>query len=222
MQIEQHDESRAHCCLIVDYQNMCHTAAGGTVIRPARPVKSWYASRMSFPIDLTRAETTPFSVLAERPNDPGVHQLLATFAGRWRGPTRLWLDPAAPPEQTVMELEAATILGGRWLELSYQGVAMGKPHAGRMLIGFHGDAGEVELAWVDSFHTGSAIMLSKGRPAGATVDVLGSYVAGDQRWGWRTKLEVPFESRLVLRAFNVAPSGEEYPAIESLLGRVEA
>lgn len=164
-------------------------------------------------IDLASAETAPFEA-AEG------HTLLRAFVGLWSGPTKLWLDPAAPPEETRSTLHAELLLGGRWLRLSYRGVSFAKPHAGEMLLGFHKDAGELELAWIDSAHTGSAIMFSKGKlGAAGVVDVLGGYLAGEERWGWRSVLHCPTPDELVIEAFNVSPQGEEERAMLSRLTR---
>jgi len=168
---------------------------------------------MTAPADLAHAPTSPFE-----PTD--AHARLQRFAGSWQGTTRLWLEPGTPPEETRTELHAQLILGGRWLRLEWVGTAFGKPHAGEMLLGFHRDAGEYELAWVDSSHTGSAIMLSTGPASGEpVVDVVGSYRAGTQRWGWRTRLSCPSPDALAIDAFNISPEGEEHRAIATLLTR---
>jgi hypothetical protein len=169
---------------------------------------------MTARIDLTHIETAPFAAGPE-------HQLLAQLAGSWRGPTQLWLEPEAPPEDSHTELLAEVILGGRWLRLSQRGAAFGKPHAGEMLLGYHVDARAYELAWVDSSHTGTSIILSSG-PASepGLVDVLGSYAAGEQRWGWRTRLRLVSREELLMEAFNIPPGGPELRAIVSRLRRV--
>jgi hypothetical protein len=176
---------------------------------------------MSTRIDLTTTETAPFEAALG-------HTLINAFVGLWSGPTKLWLDPAGAPEETHTTLHAEPVLGGRWLRLSYRGISFGKPHAGEMLLGFHKDAGEFELAWIDSAHTGSAIMLSKGKPGSpGVVDVLGSYLGGGERWGWRTVFSLggagvtqgPPPDELVIEAFNVSPGGAEERAMLSRLTR---
>jgi uncharacterized protein DUF1579 len=168
---------------------------------------------MTSPIDLVSAETAPFTAGPE-------HQMLATFAGSWRGPTQLWLDPSEPPEESQTELLAELVLGGRWLRLSWRGTALAKPHAGQMLIGYHSDARNYELAWIDSFHTASSIMLFTGPAAPGSVDVLGSYSAGGQRWGWRNRLSLASRDELLFEAFNIPSDGVEIPAIASRLRKV--
>lgn len=58
-------------------------------------------------------------------------------------------------------------------------------------------------------------------PAGPAVSVLGSYRAGEQRWGWRTALRREGDA-LVIEATNIEPGGEETRAIEVRLARLTA
>jgi hypothetical protein len=128
------------------------------------------------------------------------------------------MDPNEPPERTTTHARVEALLGGRFVRVDYQGTIMGAPHAGQMLFGFHREEGLHTLAWIDSFHTGTTIMMSTGAPVGVGVDVLGSYAAGPDRWGWRTWARREGDT-LVLEAFNIAPSGESFPAVRSVLRR---
>lgn len=153
----------------------------------------------------------------------GWHQRLQSLAGSYSGTTRTWLDPDAAPDVSAGELHAQAILGGRWLRLEQLGSVAGTAHAGELLLGYHIDGAEFELCWVDSFHTGSAMMMSSGKPRQDNViSVTGSYAAGSERWGWRTELHLPIEQPgpLTLRAFNISPAGQEWPAIESIWTRL--
>jgi hypothetical protein len=139
---------------------------------------------------------------------------LLSLAGRYTGRTRVWLDPSAPPDESDSELVVQPILGGRWLRLEEQGSMQGRSRAGEMLLGFHRDAKQWEMTWVDTFHTGTSVMISTGAPrADGVIAVTGSYAAGSERWGWRTELDA--RDGLTLRAINITPSGEESPAIET-------
>jgi hypothetical protein len=73
------------------------------------------------------------------------------------------------------------------------------------------------MYWIDSFHTGASALWSTG-PAGAAIEVLGSYRAGDQTWGWRTTYR-EIDGQLVIAATNISPEGKDYPAIEVRLSR---
>lgn len=149
------------------------------------------------------------------------HARLALLAGDWKGTTTTWFDPSAPPEESAVQMRVESVLGGRFLRLQYASTITGKPHAGEMLVAFEKDEDRFSVAWIDSFHTGSALMVSLGDEAPdaeAPVSVLGSYAAGDQRWGWRTVMH-PHPERFVIEAFNIAPDGKEHPALKTELAR---
>lgn len=168
---------------------------------------------MSERIDATNAPTAPFQPVAP-------HEALRNMVGRWSGQTQTWLDPSAAPDESKTEATIESLLGGRWIRVDYQSTVQGKPHAGQMLIGFHTDAMQFEIAWVDSFHTGTSVMLSTGAlPPDGTVSVLGSYPAGDERWGWRTVLRLPLHGELVIEEYNISPAGQEDRAVEMRLTR---
>lgn len=165
------------------------------------------------------ATTWPSSAALTFEPSSAEHPKLQALAGRYLGLTKTWLDPTQPPEESTAELRIESIFGGRWLRLEQHGTCMNQPHAGEMLLGFHRDADQFELAWVDSFHTGSAIMFSTGpRREDGLIAVTGCYLAMQERWGWRTE----FDNRngLTTRAFNIMPSGDESPAIDTTWTRL--
>jgi hypothetical protein len=164
-------------------------------------------------IDAAEAATTPFEGTPH-------HELLARMVGRWSGPTRTWFEPGATPEECTSEVSIESVLGGRFVRITSSGRVMDRPHAGEMLVGFHRDLEQYEIAWADSFHTGTSLMLSTGAPQpGGAISVLGSYPAGDERWGWRTVLRLSGPDALLLEAFNITPAGDEMRAIETRLRR---
>lgn len=160
-------------------------------------------------VDATNAPTKSFDPTAE-------HRVLLAMAGTYEGPTETWFDPDKDPERSTTHATVEVLLGGRFIRIDYRGTAMGAPHAGQMILGFHRDAALYELAWIDSFHTGTATMLSTGAPSGEVVSVLGGYTAGSERWGWRTTLRRD-GTALVIEAFNITPAGDESRAVRSVL-----
>lgn len=167
---------------------------------------------MSTHIALATAATSPFEPTPE-------HARFLPLAGLWEGPTTTWFDPSTPPDHNHTQACFEAVLGGRFLRLQYSGTVIGKPHAGEMLFAYEIDEKRYSLAWIDSFHTGTMLMISVGNiTADGAISVLGSYAAGDQRWGWRTVLH-PNPDNLILEAFNVMPDGTEYPAIKTCFAR---
>lgn len=158
------------------------------------------------------APTAPFELT-------DAHQKLARMVGTWSGTTRTWFDPPSPPEESEIEATVDSLLGGRWIRIEARGTAAGKPHAGQMILGFHRDEQSYEMSWIDSFHTGTAIMLFTGPavPDDRPVAVTGSYRAGDERWGWRTEFAWKPSAELWIQAWNISPDGHEERAIETIL-----
>jgi len=149
--------------------------------------------------------------------DTGPHAQLARALGRWRGTARLWFEPGILAAEDSVTGEISSVGAGRWVRHAYATRIDGTEHTGSALLGFHLDEHAWQVAWVDTFHTGSAIMLSEGPLAddpGAPISVLGSYGDGDGgRWGWRTTFEIADDGVLV-RHFNITPQGEEALAVE--------
>lgn len=146
------------------------------------------------------------------------HYQLRALHGRYTGEVKTWLEPSHPPEKTLAELRVETLLGGRWTRFAQQGTTAGQAHSGEMLLGYHNDIAKFEHCWIDSFHTGTAMMISTGeKRTDGVIAVTGSYRAGPQTWGWRTEFHLnPF----ITRCFNISPEGEEYPAIETVWTRL--
>lgn len=165
-------------------------------------------------MDLARTATATWT-----PDEP--HTRLAALAGRWKGRTRIWLEPTSTPEEAETSLEAQPILGGRFLRLSYVSIAGGQPHAGEYTLGWDQNERRWTLAWVDSFHMGTGVMLSLGAvgDAGPMV-VYGDYLAGTERWGWRTAILPEGPHRLKIEMFNSWPGHADYLGVQSILERV--
>ena len=163
-----------------------------------------------------RVSRWPSAMKPPAPPPSPEHERLSSLVGRWGGRTRLWLDPAKPPQEGDGELRIEAVLGGRWLRFEEHGFAAGQSHAGEMLLGFQREPAEYQASWIDTFHTAGAILFSTGAPrADGIIAVTGSYAAGPERWGWRTEIEPLPEGTLILRAVNIAPNGAEYPALET-------
>lgn len=144
---------------------------------------------------------------------------LQGLAGAWRGTTKTFFDPNTPAEEAATEVDVEVILGGRHVRLTYASVVMGSPHVGEMTFSHDG---RFSVTWLDSFHTGDAVMALAGEKGG-DFTALGSYAAGPERWGWRITLSLPAPdggAELFIDEKNISPAGEVYPAVEMRLRRV--
>lgn len=158
-----------------------------------------------------------------KPFDPAPeHTRMARWEGEWRGIARTWLDPAQPPTEATLEGRIAPLLGGRFVRFTYRSSLNGAPLAGELLIAFETSEKVWRTSWIDSFHTGSAILVSTSEPEAKDLNVRGTYFAAPEqpRWGWRTELLDPTDADLSLRMYNVSPEGKEDLGVEVALHRI--
>jgi hypothetical protein len=151
-------------------------------------------------------------------NDPR-HDALTAIAGEWTGTVRLWLKPTSTPTEDPIAVSARRAADGQALALEYTGAHGDDKVAGIAIIGYDVNTGRHAIGWLDSFHTGTALMVSEGEPKpGALVDVTTTYGGGDEPWGWRTKLATEGDA-LVWTMYNSGPGIPEYLAFEARLTR---
>ena len=82
-------------------------------------------------------------------------------------------------------------------------------------------AGAMRGVWRDSFHSSEEFTISEGKAEGpGEVQILGHYSApSGPDWGWRTHLRTDGEDRFEITMVNIAPGGEETPAVRMEFGR---
>ncbi|MDI1477746.1 DUF1579 family protein [Polyangium sp. y55x31] len=163
-------------------------------------------------VNLETEQTKPY----ERDSE---HQRLARLVGVWRGTARTIMGPNVAPIEAAWEGRIAAILDGRFVRFTYRSSVEDKPIAGEMLIAFESGEKLWRTSWVDSFHTGTMILVSEG--SGTDIDVRGSYFAaeGHPRWGWRTVIDDAQAEKLTIRMYNITPDGEEFLGVEITLSR---
>lgn len=145
---------------------------------------------------------------------------LIRAVGEWRATYKL-RDPGNTLSDDSDSTAVVTpLLDGRFVRIDYRWAFKGTPQEGSLLVGCEND-GTATVPWIDSFHNGQGVMVSKGRatPEGE-IDVRGSYqVLGHPDWGWRTVLSAT-DSALSIVMYNVTPEGEEHLGVDAQYRRV--
>lgn len=92
---------------------------------------------------------------------PGMeHEKLKVLVGKWKYTSKMWMAPNSQPEVSEGTSDNKLILGGRFLEETVKGKAMGMPFEGRAIVGFDRVTKEFNTVWIDSMMTG--MLISKG------------------------------------------------------------
>jgi len=94
------------------------------------------------------------------------HVALETRVGKWTTLLRMWNDPATQPSFDTGTAEIRWILGGRYLESTYEGTFLGGRFSGLGLTGFDNIKEKYVTTWIDDAGTG--ILHSEGTFDAAT------------------------------------------------------
>lgn len=158
----------------------------------------------------------------EESKEKGFHSHFSKISGNWKGSSKVWFEPGEPIDSAEMKATFNVLLEGRFLELNYESTFQGKPLEGKMIFGAYMKLNRFEVSWIDSFHTGTAIMFSFGEMKSENLNVLTEYPVGEnnqQMWGWRTEMEIKNPDHVVIRAYNIIPGEAEALAVEYDLKR---
>ncbi len=118
------------------------------------------------------------------------HKKLAPLAGKFNVKTKMWMDPAKPPQESSGTSERSWIMGERYLEERFQGNYGGQPFTGMGLYGYDNVTKKYFGSWIDSMST--ALTTVRGTMSGNTIAYKG--MMSDPMAG----KEVPYTMRLTL------------------------
>jgi len=98
------------------------------------------------------------------------HARLTPMVGTWRAKTTFTMAPGAPPQVHEGTSVHRFVLGGRYLEQIYKGIAMGMPFEGIGYTGYDNVKKRYVGTWMDTFCTGPMNSVGVGRPTDEKID----------------------------------------------------
>src|SRR5687767_13567678 len=101
--------------------------------------------------------------------------LIEVVVGEWEGLTRTWFEPGDPSDESPTHGRIRRVGDSRFVLHEYEGSSDGERREGVEIVGLglEAEGGAFVSAWVDTFHMGSDVMLSRGGEAPGGFSVLG-------------------------------------------------
>ena len=145
------------------------------------------------------------------------HDVLKSLEGTWKTQVKFWMDPKGEPEVSEGTSDAKIIFGGRFLEQTFSGTAMGKPFEGRGIIGYDNLRKEYTGIWFDNMATG--IMTSSGKydPDTKIITEEGSLscpITGEAHRWYRSAWTVSDRDHNTYQSYSHDARGQEYKSLE--------
>lgn len=148
---------------------------------------------------------------------PGeAHKKLAGMVGTWDATVKMYNAPGAPPQVSTGTSESKLVLGGRWVQETFNGNFMGMPFSGIGYTGYDNLKKQYIGTWMDSMSTslmqstGTADASGKNFTFSATVDdpVTGKPVAT------KSTVTVTDENHHTMEMWMPAPDGKMFKMME--------
>jgi hypothetical protein len=100
------------------------------------------------------------------------HKKLEPFVGAFDVKVRSWMAPGAPPAESSGSAQNRWVLGGRYVEETFDGQFMGQPFSGIGYTGYDNIKKAFVSTWMDNMST--SIMMTKGSMDGNTMTSSGT------------------------------------------------
>ena len=145
------------------------------------------------------------------------HDKLDPFVGEWNQKIRMWMRPDAEPQVLTGKAEYEWIMGGRFLQGTYEGNFMGQPFHAMDLLGYDNYREQYVSIWVDNLSTG--LMSVKGWYNDETDTIVMHGTVDDLIHNFpnrpvRTETEIRSDDHIVYRSYTVDRNGDEYKTME--------
>ena len=143
------------------------------------------------------------------------HKVLARRVGKWDVVVKTWMAPGQPPMESKGTAEIKSILGDRFIQMTFTGSFMDKPFNGIGLTGYDNVKKKVVGTWVDNMST--SIMRSEGTFNAATKTTTSESVTMDPSTGKECKgrtVEKWESDNKIVEEFFRKEGGKEMKAME--------
>jgi len=147
-------------------------AAPATGAAKAAPTAS--ANKAAAPAAQSAEQAEMMKKWMEVASPSEAHKKLEGIVGTWDTTVKMWQTPDAPVQESKGTSMNKMVLGGRWLEQSYEGQFMGMPFNGIGYTGYDNYKKQYVGMWMDTSSTAAMMSTGMADPAGKTMTFTGS------------------------------------------------
>ncbi|MBI4467499.1 MAG: DUF1579 family protein [Acidobacteria bacterium] len=150
------------------------------------------------------------------------HKHLEWLVGTWTTKSTFWMAPGAPPVEATGKARHNSILGGRFVRVTYEGDFAGQPFTGEGTVGYDKFKNKYVEAWQDNMGTmmvsasGECDGQGKVRIMRGDMDDL---MTGKPSW-FRSVYRFDGPDRYTLEMWGPGPDGKEFRVLEIVHTRV--
>ena len=143
---------------------------------------------------------------------PGAgHARLMPMVGTWRATTTFTMAPGAAPQVHGGTSIHRFVLGGRYLEQIYKGMAMGMPFEGIGYTGYDNVQKRYVGTWMDTFGTGLMSSIGVGRPTDEKIEFVSEAIEpSGKKKIFDSIIRIRDHSRHSYEMWTKGPTGKSY------------
>jgi len=152
------------------------------------------------------------------------HRKLQPLIGTWNQTVRIRMTPNADPEVLESTATYEWIMGGRYVQGTYEGNFMGEPFQGMDLLGYDNYRQQYVALWIDNLGTGFMTTTGWYNDQTDTLIMHGSVDDTMQDFPnrpLRTETEFKSDDHIVYRSYTVDRQGNEFQSMEIVCRRAE-
>ncbi len=181
-----------------------------------------FAAEKAGALDPKMQETIKQYEAAATPGE--AHKVLADIKGNWKTVSQMWQTAGGKPETSKGTSSFKTILGDRWLQQEFKGMAMGKSFQGVGMVGYDNVKQKYITNWYDSMST--ALTQSEGDFDATTKTFkdkgnMSSPIAPSKTQAFRSEWQMVNKNKMVFSMFGSDPvaGGPEFKMMEIVYTR---
>jgi hypothetical protein len=138
------------------------------------------------------------------------HKAMERFAGEWDAEVTTMM-PDGSELRSKGKQTARMILGGKFLETTFEGSMMGKPYHGRGLMGYDNMKKKYVSTWADSMSTGIMVFVGDAPADGKVFTSTAEQTSPDGKTEmWREVTTVHDDRSYTFDMFVVTPDGKDF------------